>query len=348
MKVVAQDKKTGEIKLRVDNLDDIWHLYNVIEEGDLIRAITFRTPGEEKQDKIRPTKQEKKKMKLGVRVENVEFHEFSDRLRVHGIIEEGPQDHGSHHTINISTDDRRPFSIIKENWKTHQLDRLKEAVKTTKQPVLTFVSLDDDQAVVAILRQSGVQPVTTIKSERQGKMYEGENTEKEYYGEILSVLRHHTSETSPLVIVGPGFAKEKFLEYGKQKEPSLFSNVVTYSTGNSRMNGVYEAIKAGVVDKIAKDHRVSYETNLVEKIFKEIAKNGLATYGKDEVRRALENGAVETLLIIDKLARTEEGEEMLRMAKKTESDFVIVNTMHEPGEKLEGIGGVAALLRFKI
>lgn len=348
MKIVAQDKKTGKIKLRVDNLDDIWHLYNIIEEGDLIRAITFRTPGEDQQDKIRSSKQEKKKMKLGVRVEKVEFHEFSDRLRVNGVIEEGPQDHGSHHTINISTDDQRPFSIIKENWKDHQLDRLREAVEATKQPVLTFVSLDEDNAVVAILRQSGLQTVTTIKSDRQGKMYEGENTEKEYYGEILSVLRHHTNDTSPVVIVGPGFAKEKFLEYGKQEQPSLFSNVVTYSTGNSGMNGVYEAIKAGIVDKIAKDHRVSDETNLVEKIFKEIAKNGLATYGKKEVQHALENGAVETLLIIDKLARTKEGEELLRMAKKTESKFMIVNTMHEPGEKLEGIGGVAALLRFKI
>ncbi len=122
MKVLFKDLKHGEIKLVPENLDDIWHLYNIIEENDLVRAVTFRTD-EQKDDKKRSKKAEKKRMKLGIRVSEVKFHEFSDRLRIHGIIEEGPRDLGSFHTLNIDADKMEPITIIKENWKDYQLKR---------------------------------------------------------------------------------------------------------------------------------------------------------------------------------------------------------------------------------
>jgi protein pelota len=156
MKVIFKDLKHGEIKLMPENLDDIWHLYNIIDEGDLVRAVTFRTD-DQKDDKIRSKKVEKKPMKVGIRVSEVKFHEFSDRLRIHGKIEEGPQDLGSFHTLNIDSDKMNKLSIVKEQWQDHQLQRIDEAVKQSSQVILTFVSLDEDEATVAVLRQSGVQ-----------------------------------------------------------------------------------------------------------------------------------------------------------------------------------------------
>jgi protein pelota len=136
MKVIFKDLKHGEIKLMPENLDDIWHLYNVLEEGDLVRAVTFRTD-EQKDDKIRSKKTEKKRMKVGIRVSEVKFHEFTDRLRIHGTIEEGPQDLGSFHTLNIDADKMDKLTIVKEQWKDHQLQRIDEAVKLSKQAILT-------------------------------------------------------------------------------------------------------------------------------------------------------------------------------------------------------------------
>ena len=109
MKVIFKDLKHGKIKLMPENLDDIWHLYNIIDEEDIVRGLTYRTE-EGKDDKIRSKKSEKKRMKLGIRVKEVKFHEFSDRLRIHGIIEEGPQDLGSFHTLNINADDMDKIS----------------------------------------------------------------------------------------------------------------------------------------------------------------------------------------------------------------------------------------------
>lgn len=347
MKVVFKDLKNGEIKLKPENLDDIWHLYNILEKGDLVRAITFRTAGNEGNDKIRSKKMEKKRMKLGIRVEEVGFHEFSDRLRIHGVIEEGPQDLGCYHTINIAVDDMKAFSIIKEKWRHHHLARIEDAVKASKQPLLTFVSMDEDSAVIAILRQSGAQHIATVESHRCGKMYESENTEKEYFGEIISILKTIKSSFSALVTVGPGFSKENFVKYGKSKEPSLFKNSVLFGAGSGGMNGVYEAIKAGVVNKITRENRVTYETGLVEQLFEEIAKENLASYGEKEVYNALETGAVEILLISDTMIRSKKGEKLLDLAKRNNSKFVIINTMHDAGKKLDGIGGIGAILRFK-
>ena len=347
MQVVFKDLKHGEIVLIPENLDDIWHLYNIIEKGDLVKAVTFRTD-EQKADKIRSKKPEKKRMILGIRVTEVKFHEFSDRLRIHGKIEEGPQNLGSFHTLNIEADEMEKLSIVKEQWQDYQLQRIDEAVKMRSEPIITFVSLDEDDATIAVLRQSGVQFVADIYSRRSGKMYESKDTRNEYFGEIISVVKTNKIKDSAIVIIGPGFAKDHLLKYGREKEPLLFEKCIVYGTGHSGMNGIQEAIKVGVVNQITKENRVVFETNLIEKLFEEIKKDGLVTYGENEVRNALSTGAVERLLVSDILVRQAIGEELLKLAKENNSLFTIINTMHEAGKKIEGIGGIAAFLRYKI
>jgi protein pelota len=347
VRIIFKDPKTGEIKLVPENLDDIWHLYNIIEEGDLVRAVTFRTAEDEKADKIRAKKTEKKRMKLGIRVEKLAFHEFSNRLRIQGVIEEGPQDLGSYHTFNVDAEEMQPLSIVKDRWKAHQLERLDEAVRQRTQPMLVFVSLDEDAATVAILYQSGVQTVAEIDAHRSGKMYESKETTGEYYGEILSVVKSILKQESPLIVIGSGFAREHLMKYGKEKDPGLFANALMHATANAGLNGVHEALKIGIVEQITKENRVSKETQAIESLFEEIKKNGLVTYGINEVADALARGAVKQLLISDTLVRSKEGEKLMELARDTHSEFIIINTMHEAGKKFESIGGVSALLRFK-
>ena len=123
---------------------------------------------------------------------------------------------------------------------------------------------------------------------------------------------------------------------------------MVHNTGNAGMNGIHETIKSGMIEHIAKENRVVYETKLVETLFEEIKKNGLASYGVKEVSYALDNGAINHLLIIDSLVRTNEGETLLRRSQEQQSNFTIINSMHDAGRKLEGIGGIGALLRFHI
>jgi protein pelota len=347
MKLIYKDLKHGEIKLIPENLDDIWHLYNLIDKGDLVRSITYRSI-EQQDDKIRSKKSEKKRVKLGIEVQELEFHEFSNRLRIHGIIMEGPQDLGSFHTLNISTDKMDKISIIKKKWQYYHINRIDEAIKNQNQEILTFLSLDDETATIAVLRQSGIQLVAEIKSNRSGKMYDSINNDNEYFGDILSTIIRNKNKKSPLIIIGPGFVKEHFLKFFKEKNVDKSSEIFTQGTGNSGLNGINEAIKSGIVNQIAKHHRVVFETQIIEKLFEEIKKNGLVTYGENNISFCLKNGAVDRLLITDTMVRTKKGEEILTLSKKCNSDFTIINTIHEAGKKLDALGGFAAFLRFKV
>ena len=42
MKLIHSDFKKGIVKLKVENLDDLWHLMQIIEKGDIAKGTTTR------------------------------------------------------------------------------------------------------------------------------------------------------------------------------------------------------------------------------------------------------------------------------------------------------------------
>ena len=93
----------------------------------------------------------------------------------------------------------------------------------------------------------------------------------------------------------------------------------------------------------------------VNELCEQIAKEGNATYGMKEVTYAAESGAVKELFVSDKLLRTlhEQGkyaelDVLLRQVDKTGGTIFIISSLHEGGQKLDGLGGVGALLRFRV
>ncbi|MEE9152016.1 MAG: mRNA surveillance protein pelota [Thermoplasmata archaeon] len=346
MRVLFENLKASEIKLRLESMDDLWHLFNIIEKGDVVFTMTYRRE-ERKTDKLRPERGKKKPMRLGMVVEDIEFHEFADRLRVHGVIKEGPQDLGSYHTFNLKDGDN--ISIIKETWKGHHLKRIDEAVKATKQPLIIFLTMDYDEAEFALLRQSGVQEIARITSVGTGKRYKrSEKIKKEFYKEVLETLEGLINNSTPLLILGPGFAKEEFFNLGKSQRPELFSNCVLQATGQVGVAGVQEALKEGIAPQILQNSRVAYETTMVEEMLSEISKEGNYAYGPKEVENALLAGAVKVLLVTDKLVREKKVDELLKIASEKKTEIVIINLMHDSGKKLDALGGMGAILRYRI
>jgi len=344
LKIKHKDFRTGEVKLKVQALDDLWHLYNVIEVGDLVSALTTRRE-EARADAIRAERGEKKRMFLGIRVEKVEFHEFSDWLRVHGTIEEGKQDIGSYHTLNLSVDDDL---TIQKVWSRHQLDLLEQAVEATSRPLITLIAIDDEEATIAQLREYGVKEVATIRSHRSGKFYETKAKKgNDYFDEIIELVKGGYAE-GPLIILGPGFAKENLIAYGREKAPTIFNECSAVSSGQSGMAGVTEVLKKGIGSKVLEDSRVAMETQLVEKLLAEIAKNELFAYGKDETHAAVKVGAVETLLVTSRSVRERRFNKILEAAEASGSKVVIISEVHEAGKTLESLDGIGAILRYKL
>lgn len=349
MKLMHRDPRGFEARLSPETLDDLWHLSHLIDKGDLVTAWTLRTK-EAKGDVLRGEKMSKSPVELTIRVEEVEFAEFTDVLRVRGPIAAGSNELGSYHTLSFLADGQHDLLLRKENgFRRHHWDRVQESVEAAKRPLVTILCIDDEEATIAVLRQYGVHGMATLRRRGSGKMYPaGTDPTEEYFREAYDVLKRVRANDSPLVVVGPGFTRESFLEYARQRDPSWIGKCVTEGIGQSGMVGVQEALKRGIVERIQQGQQVASDTVLVEELFSEIAQSGAVGFGEAEVRRLLDQGAVKQLVITDELLRTEKGEELLSRARQTQAKTHIVATTHEAGKKLQSLGGVAAFLRYHV
>ena len=352
MKVLHRNLKEGKVKLGPENLDDLWYLKSIICEGDLVSGRSYRRKKDE--EKKRADKGVRVPISLDLRVESTDFARYTMRLRVTGKIEKGPEDisMGSFHTIDVKPNDR--ITITKERWRGWELDRIKEAEKASKTPLVLIVCVEDGDAEFAIIRRYGVDFIARVSVNISGKRVakEHETTMKEFLGtaskKIGGVLK--TEDVHAILICGPGFVKEHLLAFIKEKYPAIAERCYMEGAGSGGRTGVQEVLKRGVVERIVTDSRVSYETGLVERLLEEISKsNGLAAYGLDEVKKAMEYGAVENLLISDEFLRKYEGSDrLIESVKGKKGEAVIVSMEHEAGERLQKIGGIAAILRFPI
>ncbi len=346
MKVLKKEIRfdTGEISLIPESLDDLWHLKYILEPDDMVYAFTRRRI-EGATDKLRPEKADKKTVRLGIKVEKVEFHKFSNRLRVHGIIMDGI-DAGAYHTLNI--EEGTDISIIKR-WKNDQFERIKEAEIASLRPRVIIATIEEGEASIGVVRQFGVEESSYLRQ----SLGKGEgNKRNEFFGELASQLRWAAEKVEVVILAGPGFTKEDFLEFLKTREPELAKKIALEDTSSIGVSGFQEVLRRGAVDRIMQESRIGREAKLIEELMKEISINGKAAYGMDEVRNAQGLGAIETLLIADELLRTEREsdsiDDFLKSVERSQGRIVVFSTEFEPGKKLEHLGGIAALLRFRI
>lgn len=359
----------GEISLVPESLDDLWHLKHVIEAGDLVYSVTYRRI-DVATDKVRPDKADKKPVRLGIRIEGIEFHKFSRRLRIKGMIEEGPDTElGAYHTFNIEPGVN--LSVVKE-WKEHQLKRLREAEKAVATPDLLVVTIEDGEAIAGVIRQYGVDELFSIRY-GSGKGLERIGDGKtDFFYDLLKHLKNsfHATNAEAIIIAGPGFIKDDFFSFLKMQDVELAKRTRKEQTSSIGVSGFLEVLKRGAVERIKKEDRLTKEVRLLDRLMEEISKEdengGKAVYGTEEVKKALEYGCVETLLVSDeKLMKRmtmknvskagdggsaeEEGEidRMLEEAERKRGSVVIFSTEFEPGKRLSALGGIAAILRFR-
>ena len=345
MRITGEDPATKGVKVVIETDEDVWHLYNVIEIGDLVTASTTRRE-EKSSDKIRAERSEKKRMTLGVRIEKIEFSEQDLRLKLLGTIETGPQDIGQHHTLMIEVGDS--LTISKTKWRETQRERLQKAVSDSRKPRIAFVSLDQDEATIAVMRQYGLKELATIRSGRSGKQYAEKPQSDTFHDEIAEKLVPVTGPDLPLVILGPGFEKESLYDDLKRRGGD-FGRMYVYQTGQTGMAGINELLKKGMGADVLRDSSVGAEMEAVEKALEEIAKpEGLATYGDREVYDAAVSGAVDTLLVLDARVREQDLDELVRAVESQKGKVVVVSSQHDGGKTLAALGGVVALLRYRL
>ncbi|MCX6777913.1 MAG: hypothetical protein NT157_03430 [Candidatus Micrarchaeota archaeon] len=207
--------------------------------------------------------------------------------------------------------------------------------------------MDERKATFATLRGYGVEFEFEINNEARKGEEKHDEKQRGYFGEIMKVIGGMKVEK--ILIAGPGFAKDNLKKFIGERDGELLKRIAFDSCSSAEKSGVYELLKRGAVEKVAGEQRAEKEFVLIEKLIAEIAKAGLVAYGKEEVAKALDYGAVDELLVVDELLRKDKKiEELLEKAEKTKVKTTIFSSENSPADQLSGFGGIAALLRFRI
>src|SRR3990167_4320044 len=216
MKLIRLDHKTGEAKIAIDTVDDLWHLEKILSTGDKVTAHSMRS--------VRiGTKEEKKHVKLTVAVENVEFSKSVNRLRVHGKIIWGePEDFiqlGRYHTIDVEPGDK--IEVVKI-WHSYQLGRLKDAEKESKRPQIRIIVMDDEKALTAVLRGYGIDYGKEFHNSARKSDEKYDERTAQYFGDIMAEIGKHEEKH---IVAGPGFTKDNLRKFIGKKDPVLLKRI---------------------------------------------------------------------------------------------------------------------------
>ena len=339
MKILKFDKKLGELRVIVENLEDIWHVERILEAGDEIESDTLRTV------KV-GSREEKKPMHLAIKVEQIEFSKSLKRLRLLGkIIRGSPEEFiqmGKYHTLDVEAGIK--LSVIKE-WKGYQAKRIEQAEKETKKPKLRIIVLDEEHALSAVVRGYGIEYGVEMENEARksdtSKDFELHN--QKYLTKLMNEVDKHEER---FLIAGPGFTRDNLKKFINLKKPELLKRIIFEACSYAERSGILELFNGGVVEKIMGEQRLQKELKYIEKIIDEARKeSGLAVYGLENVRTAVDKGTVNKLLVLDDYLRSsKEVEELIEEADKKGAYLIIFSAENDAGIKLKGLGSIAAIL----
>jgi protein pelota len=342
MKILSANFRKNFAKILVQTNDDLWTLSHVIEPKDVISGRTFR--------KIKKEENQEGKVKpvfLKMLVEKVEFHKYADTLRVLGNILEGPEDVPKlHHTFNIEIGST---ITIEKEFGTYHINQLKQAADAAEKVDLTIIAVDSTNATFAELRQYGVKFKGELNIQLPRK--DDPNYEKRKDEFVDKLMKKVETLENKIILAATGFSAENLREAFPEK---LRKRILFTKINSGGKSGINEVLKTGVIDKLVADSRASKESQLVEKLMEAIAKD-MATYGMDHVRKANDYGAVSILLVSDALVgeyklagRLNEIDQIMRAVESNRGSVNVISDEHEAGKRLKALGGIAAILRFKI
>jgi len=343
MKILRIDHKTGEITCIPENMDDLWHLEKITDKNDIAYGTTDR--------KIKPTKEGEKtvrqKIFVELSIEDVHFTEYSENLKINGLIIGGhPEEFielKSHQSIEIKIGDK--FKIKKSEIKQWQINRLKKAENESASAKMLVVLLDDEEAEMAFVNQFSINKKATIKEKRKGKRFETEKSD--YFDQILDKVK--MLEAKKILLAGPGFTKENLKKFIDDKKIKGFPQIMLESVSSIGEAGYRELISQGKLSGIEKQLQLTKESKTIEEFLLALSK-GKAEYGPDKVLEAINLGAIGKLIMSETylMQNRKNAEQILDLAESVKCESEIISSKNPQEKNINGFGGVVAILRYKL
>jgi len=156
----------------------------------------------------------------------------------------------------------------------------------------------------------------------------------------------YPKEIKGILLGGPGPAKNEFFEKNYLKTDIKNQVLGVKNVGYTDETGLEELVERS--QDLLAEAAVAKEKALVQKFFEELKKNsGMVVYGMDDVKKAMEIGAVDLIIISDGIEE-EVIDKLKEDAKKYGTTLEIISRDTREGEQLFQLSGIAAFLRWRI
>ncbi|EYE98062.1 putative translation factor pelota [Aspergillus ruber CBS 135680] len=337
---------SGTVTLCPEEPEDMWHAYNLIRPGDLLRASAIR--------KVTTTQDtgstisSRVHLNLEIRVKNLDFDPQSSQLHVGGqIVNETPHTKiGQHHTLDLELN--RNFTLEKEigadgegvGWDSIAVQMLKDAVDEGGNRRAEAVAVVMQEGIAHICFIGQFQTILKQKVEmsvprkRMGGSEHDKGMSKFYQTTLDTLLRQldfNTSITSmtssegvrPVLLASPGFVAtsfQKHIQTVATNSPGLkrlLPSIVVVHSASGYLHSLSEVLQSPAVKTILADTKYARETKLMDDFLEQLRKEtNKATYGPREVESAVDQGAVGrgggVLIISNRLFRSQDVAERKR------------------------------------
>ena len=357
MKILELNQRQGDITVKVETLNDLWTLYNIISKNDKVATRTQRRVVLKE-----GSKGERKPMFLKLDVEDVSFHEFSNRLRVKGTILEGPEDFvsfGTYHTFNIEAGQN--LTITKDQWSSHELKRLKQSSKFEMNFIILMIAIETGLATIENISNFSQNKVATIKKHIPGKRYEQTHRNKaliEFFEDIRKVIEENQNsvDINLIIVCGPGNTRDLFINFLKEKyNPDYLSKIRSIHASSGTESGIRETLKSKELANLKEKVRILQETAKIEEIFELFKTNpDLISIGINENVEASKRGAIKQLFVADILIRGTskaqklEIEEIITNVENSGGEYDILSSQTSTGQQIIDLGSIIGILRYKL
>ncbi|KTG08327.1 mRNA surveillance protein Pelota [Haloprofundus marisrubri] len=334
-----------------ENVDDLWHLSYVLEPGDRVSGDTTRRI-QRADDQMRDTGGEREHLHVTLETEDVEFARFANRLRVGGVIIGCSREDqlGQHHTLNV---EERSEITIEKHFKPDQKDRIEEAERATENPDVVIATVEEGEAYIHTVAQYGTEEYASFTAPTGKGEYA--RPRSELFDELGSALSHVDADT--VILAGPGFTKQDARDHIADNYSEVAEKMTIVDTASVGDRGVHEVLKRGAVDDVQKETRIAREAERIDDLMERIAEGAKAAYGVEQVAQAADFGAVEELLILDSRLRDErqgrgdwnlDVNDIIETVEQKGGEVTVFSAEFQPGQQLKNLGGVAALLRYRL
>jgi len=226
--------------------------------------------------------------------------------------------------------------------------------------VYGLVVMDQRDAMLAFLKGKSIIPIRKTHSEVPGKIRAGgqsaprfarlrEGAIKDHYKKVADHMKSEflgLKDLKGIILGGPSTTVNDFINRGYITGDLQKKIIGTKDLSYTGEFGLNELLDKSA--DILAEEEVASEKEIMKKFLTLLAKEQTKTsYGEKEVKKALDIGAVDILLLSEDLP-DEKIDEFETEAKKTAVTVKIISTETREGVQLRDLGKIAAILRYAV